>query len=90
MIFFLEATLRICSSLEIDKALWECLLFIRWVIPADQVSLHVYDRHQGILETVGKVEGKGGAVELLDVNPRTLRNRMAKLGIAFGRKAKGK
>ena len=37
----------------------------------------------------GKVEGKGGAAELLDVNPRTLRNRMAKLGIAFGRKAKG-
>ncbi|MCP4752738.1 MAG: sigma-54-dependent Fis family transcriptional regulator [Proteobacteria bacterium] len=36
--------------------------------------------------TGGKVEGKGGAAELLGVNPGTLRNRMRKLGIPFGRK----
>ena len=38
----------------------------------------------------GKVEGKGGAAELLGVNPRTLRNRMKRLGIPFGRKTKEK
>ncbi len=32
-------------------------------------------------KTDGKVHGPGGAAELLDVNPSTLRNRMKKLGI---------
>jgi transcriptional regulator with GAF, ATPase, and Fis domain len=36
----------------------------------------------------GKVNGKDGAAALLGVHPNTLRNRMAKLGIKFGRKHK--
>lgn len=34
----------------------------------------------------GKINGKGGAAELLGVNPNTLRNRMQKLGIPFQKK----
>ena len=34
----------------------------------------------------GKVEGRQGAAELLGINPGTLRHRMRKLGISFGRK----
>jgi len=34
--------------------------------------------------TNGKVEGKEGAAELLDVNPSTLRNKMKKLGVNYG------
>jgi len=34
----------------------------------------------------GKVEGPQGAAELLGINPGTLRHRMRKLGISFGRK----
>ena len=37
-------------------------------------------------KTMGKVSGKGSAAELLGINPGTLRNRMKKLGIPFGRK----
>jgi DNA-binding NtrC family response regulator len=33
----------------------------------------------------GRVEGDKGAAELLGINPGTLRHRMRKLGIAFGR-----
>jgi len=33
----------------------------------------------------GKVSGKGGAAELLGINSNTLRHRMRKLGIRFGR-----
>ncbi|MBU2644828.1 sigma-54 dependent transcriptional regulator [bacterium] len=33
----------------------------------------------------GKINGSGGAAELLGVNPNTLRHRMKKLGIDFGR-----
>jgi transcriptional regulator with GAF, ATPase, and Fis domain len=35
----------------------------------------------------GKVSGKGGAAEILGINSGTLRHRMRKLGIPFGRKA---
>jgi transcriptional regulator with GAF, ATPase, and Fis domain len=39
------------------------------------------------LETTGgKVEGAGGAAELLNIHPSTLRARMRKLGLAFGRR----
>ncbi len=37
--------------------------------------------------TNGKVEGKEGAAELLGINPGTLRHRMRKLQISFGRKS---
>lgn len=37
----------------------------------------------------GRVEGKNGAAQLLDVNPSTLRKRMKKLKIQFGRKYSG-
>ncbi len=36
-------------------------------------------------ESGGKVNGPGGAAELLGMNPSTLRNRMRRLGISFGR-----
>ena len=38
----------------------------------------------------GRVEGDRGAARLLDVHPSTLRKRMKKLGIPFGRTATGK
>lgn len=38
----------------------------------------------------GKINGPGGAAELLDVKPNTLRRRMDKLGIAYGKKGKQK
>jgi transcriptional regulator with GAF, ATPase, and Fis domain len=36
--------------------------------------------------TGGKVHGKGGAAEVLGINPSTLRNRMNQLGIPYGRR----
>ncbi|MBA3037779.1 MAG: sigma-54-dependent Fis family transcriptional regulator, partial [Desulfobacterium sp.] len=37
-------------------------------------------------ETQGKISGAGGAAELLGINPNTLRCRMDKLGIKYGKK----
>ena len=37
--------------------------------------------------TGGRIEGEQGAADLLGINPRTLRSRMEKLGIPFGRRA---
>jgi DNA-binding NtrC family response regulator len=47
------------------------------------ISRHI----RRVLEmTNGKVHGKGGAAELLGINPSTLRNRMNQLGIPYGRR----
>lgn len=42
--------------------------------------------HNALRIARGKVEGKGGAAELLGMNPGTLRHRMRKLHIPFGKK----
>jgi transcriptional regulator with GAF, ATPase, and Fis domain len=56
------------------------------VLALDEVvSKHI----RGVLTmTGGRVGGEGGAAGLLKINPSTLRKRMRKLGIPFGRKAK--
>jgi transcriptional regulator with GAF, ATPase, and Fis domain len=60
--------------------------------PRDEQGLERLDdveaRHiEAVLNKVGrKVSGKGGAAEVLGINPNTLRHRMRKLGIGFGRK----
>ncbi len=59
-IFFREATLKICGSLEIDKALWRCLLYIRNFIPASQMNLHLYDQSLGVVETVAHATPASG------------------------------
>ncbi|SMC89588.1 Transcriptional regulator containing GAF, AAA-type ATPase, and DNA-binding Fis domains [Desulfocicer vacuolatum DSM 3385] len=50
--FFRDATLAICGSLDIEDALRSCLLSIRKYIPADLLSLHLYKKDTGFLETV--------------------------------------
>ena len=49
----------------------------------------VMSRHiSRVLEMArGRIHGKGGAAELLGINPGTLRNRMNQLRIPYGRKA---
>ncbi|WP_083455762.1 helix-turn-helix domain-containing protein [Desulfosarcina cetonica] len=37
--------------------------------------------------TNGKIQGKDGAAAQLNIHPNTLRSRMNKLGLPFGRKA---
>ena len=56
---FREATLRICSSLEVEKALWRSLLYIRNYIPADRMSFHVVRPESGEVETVAYANPSG-------------------------------
>jgi transcriptional regulator with GAF, ATPase, and Fis domain len=66
--FFREITLRICGSLEIEKALWHCFLYIRNIIPADELILTVYDPDGGTLDVVATADERGG-VPVLDKIP---------------------
>ncbi len=58
--FFRDATLAICGSLDIEEALWHCLLCIREYVPADVLSLHLYEQDSGLLETVAYANMEGG------------------------------
>lgn len=60
--FFREMTLRICGSLEIEKALWHCFLYVRNIIPADELILTVYDPDTGSLEVAATAHEKGGFI----------------------------
>jgi len=50
----------------------------------DVVSQHI---KEVLIRTNGKVNGSDGAAVILGINPSTLRNRMQKLGIEYGKKA---
>jgi DNA-binding protein Fis len=49
----------------------------------DVVTAHI---NKVLIKTGGKVHGPDGAASLLGVNASTLRNKMNKLGIQYGRK----
>jgi transcriptional regulator with GAF, ATPase, and Fis domain len=44
--------------------------------------------HVALIESKGKIHGPGGAAELININPNTLRNKMKKLGIPYQKKNK--
>jgi signal transduction protein with GAF and PtsI domain len=43
-------------------------------------AMRLYIEHV-LSECAGRIEGKGGAAELLDIHPNTLRSRMSRLGV---------
>lgn len=65
--FFREATLRLCSSLEIERALHQCLDYVRQFIPAGQMGFHVYHPRSGVVETVATAtpdEGRAVSIRI--------------------------
>ncbi len=53
---------------------------------ADALDSVISSHIQNVLtKTDGRINGAGGAAELLEIHPNTLRNRMDKLGIKYGR-----
>ena len=58
--FFRQATLRLCGSLEIEKALWSCFIYIKQFIPVDQATLNIYDVEAGVIELVASANINGG------------------------------
>ncbi|RPJ08912.1 MAG: AAA family ATPase [Deltaproteobacteria bacterium] len=58
--YFRDATLRICGSLEIENALWQCLLYFKDYFPVDEMSLHIYDRTTGVIGTVATATTEKG------------------------------
>jgi transcriptional regulator with GAF, ATPase, and Fis domain len=54
------------------------------LLPLDELmKVHI---EQALVRAKEKISGPGGAAEILKINPGTLRGKMRKLGISFGRK----
>ena len=50
--FFREATLRICGSLEISRALGDFFMYVKDFIPAARVNMSLFDLSLGFMETI--------------------------------------
>ena len=59
-LFFKQATLLICSSLDIEIALWRCRNFIAGYLPADEIYLNIYEPSLGGLKYVARANAAGG------------------------------
>jgi len=58
--FFREATMRICGSLDIEKALWRCFLYLRDFIPADRIFLNSFDQETGCIMVLASADATAG------------------------------
>ncbi|MBW1800926.1 MAG: sigma 54-interacting transcriptional regulator [Deltaproteobacteria bacterium] len=58
--FFRKATLLICSSLDIETALWRCREFLSRHIPADEISLNIYEPDERGLRYLARANKDGG------------------------------
>lgn len=56
----MEATLRICSSLDIERALWTCLRYLEAFMPVNTMGLHVYDYGLGCVDSIARAGCAGG------------------------------
>ncbi|MCE5333258.1 MAG: sigma 54-interacting transcriptional regulator [Desulfobacteraceae bacterium] len=57
--FFRQATLRICSSLDIERALFNFLQYIRLFMPVSHVSLGLFEPSTGFLRSLAMVDQHG-------------------------------
>lgn len=58
--FFRDVTLRICGSLELEKALYQSFLYIRELLPADLMVLSYFDGNAGLQRHLAEATISGG------------------------------
>ncbi len=58
--FFREMTLKICGTLDLENALHQCFLYVRNIIPADELDLFVYDPAIGTVDVAASANESGG------------------------------
>ena len=66
--FFREVSVRICGSLEIDKALRRCFQFVSQVMPLDELLIATYDREIGCLRNVATADSLGARLTSSEIS----------------------
>lgn len=61
-VFFREATLQICSNLDIEIALFNCFKYLKEFIPVEQIYLQIYESGYTAMRTIASVDEKGGDI----------------------------
>jgi formate hydrogenlyase transcriptional activator len=75
--FFRSATMRICSSLDLEIAMWRAMQFLKGFIPADEMYLHLYDKGLGAMRTIaGATVSEGRKMDRITPLPQEVRARV--------------
>ena len=65
--FFREITLKICSSLEIEKALWNCCTYLGEFIPLTFIALATYDFTHRVTRVIATASSEAGLPSYVQV-----------------------
>ena len=65
--FFREVSVRMCGSLEIDKALRLCFQFVSRVMPVDELIILTYDPEIKCLRNLATADSLGGHLILEEI-----------------------
>ncbi|MBI5602796.1 MAG: sigma 54-interacting transcriptional regulator [Deltaproteobacteria bacterium] len=72
--FYRQATMRICSSLDIEIAMWRCMQFLKDIIPSDEMYLHLYESGLGAMHTIaGATALEGRKMDRITPLPKEVR-----------------
>ena len=78
-LFFHGTTIRICGSLEIEKALYSSLLYIREYIPVQSIYLQLYEHNLGAMRTIALADRNHyQQVALLTPLPPEIRKKLSR------------
>lgn len=82
--FFRQATLRICSSLDIERALLNCLSYIQSFVPVSEMSLSLLEPRARIFRSVASVSRAGSRMPFPPIPvPREVIRRMESDELVF-------
>jgi formate hydrogenlyase transcriptional activator len=72
--FFRRGTIQICSSLDIEIAMWRCIRFLKDFMPADEMYLHLYESGLGAFRTIaGATATEGRKMDRITPLPKDVR-----------------
>ncbi len=75
--FFRGATMRICSTLDIEIAMWRCMQFLKDFMPADEMYVHLYESGLGAFRTIaGATASEGRKMDRITPLPKEVRDRV--------------
>ncbi len=81
--FARNITLKICGSLDSEKALWQSLMYLREFMPVVRITLHTFDPASRMAETVAYANPSSSVVLSVktELSPKASRLMMDNIGI---------
>jgi transcriptional regulator with GAF, ATPase, and Fis domain len=77
--FFRKATMQICSSLDFEIAMWRCMQFLKDIMPADEMYLHLYDSGLRAFRTIaGATASEGKKMDRITPLPKEVGTALGK------------